>query len=263
MFYMETRYEGENGEVDLELVNTYYTGNNEATHGILDTLYAWHLRDPVDSFETNRNDVIYSYQANRNPFIDHPEYANYIWGGESPSSIANPTTVSATANSSSEIGLTWTDNSNSNNVLLAWNSANTFGTPTNGSTYAAGNSITGGGTVLQYSGTDSYTHSSLTSNTAYYYKVWSYDGSNYSSGVTANATTSATGTQTLTYGWEDGGTNMGTYGNVSASSAISTSEKNAGSNGYNLIESPLSGTPQIYVAYITGLSANDQVTASV
>lgn len=263
MFYMETRYEGENGEVDLELVNTYYTGNNEATHGILDTLYAWHLRDPVDSFETNRNDVIYSYQANRNPFIDHPEYANYIWGGESPSSIANPTTVSTTANSSSEIGLTWTDNSNSNNVLLAWNSANTFGTPTNGSTYAAENSITGGGTVLQYSGTDSYTHSSLTSNTAYYYKVWSYDGSSYSSGVMANATTSASGTQTLTYGWEDGGTNMGTSGNVSASTAISTSEKNSGSNGYNLIESPLSGTPQIYVAYITGLSANDQVTASV
>jgi hypothetical protein len=56
---------------------------------------------------------------------------------------------------------------------------------------------------------------------------------------------------------------MGTSGNVSASTAISTSEKNSGSNGYNLIESPLSGTPQIYVAYITGLSANDQVTASV
>ena len=110
------------------------------------------------------------------------------WDGYSPG-VADPSSISATVNSTTQISLTWTDNANSNNVLLAFNSANTFGTPTNGSTYAADASITGGGTVLQYSGTDSYTHSSLTSNTAYYYKVWSYDGSSYSSGVTANGTT--------------------------------------------------------------------------
>ena len=51
------------------------------------------------------------------------------------------------------------------------------------------NSISGGGTILQYSSTDSYSHTGLTSNTTYYYKAWSYDGSNYSSGATANGTT--------------------------------------------------------------------------
>mgnify|MGYP002832434256 CR=1 FL=1 len=43
--------------------------------------------------------------------------------------------------------------------------------------------------MLQYNSTDSYSHTGLTSNTAYYYKSWSYDGSNYSSGTTANGTT--------------------------------------------------------------------------
>ena len=37
--------------------------------------------DPVDAFEMRRNDVIYeSYQFNRNPFVDHPEWATEIWG---------------------------------------------------------------------------------------------------------------------------------------------------------------------------------------
>jgi hypothetical protein len=105
------------------------------------------------------------------------------------SSVGNPTSLSASVQSSSQIDMSWTDNSNSDNVLLAWNSTSTFGTPTNGQTYSADDAISGGGTVLQYSGTDSYSHTSLSGNTAYYYKAWSYDGSNYSSGATTDATT--------------------------------------------------------------------------
>jgi endonuclease I len=33
----------------------------------------WHLEDPVDTFESNRNQVLYQYQGNRNPFIDREE----------------------------------------------------------------------------------------------------------------------------------------------------------------------------------------------
>ena len=72
---------------------------------------------------------------------------------------------------------------------MAFNTVNTFGTPTNGATYAAGNAITGGGTVLQYSTAASFNHTGLTANTHYYYKIWSYDGSTYSLGSTANAIT--------------------------------------------------------------------------
>ncbi|MDO9628296.1 MAG: endonuclease, partial [Acholeplasmataceae bacterium] len=62
---------------NLNLVNTppamYQMGK-------LDVLLKWHLQDPVDDFERNRNDVIYGIQNNRNPFIDYPEFVEKIWG---------------------------------------------------------------------------------------------------------------------------------------------------------------------------------------
>ncbi|NOZ46475.1 MAG: T9SS type A sorting domain-containing protein, partial [Chlorobi bacterium] len=78
MFYMSVRYEGDNSEPDLELVNAVGTSGPE--FGNLATLLNWNEQDPVDEFESHRNEVIYSYQHNRNPFIDHPEYAALIWG---------------------------------------------------------------------------------------------------------------------------------------------------------------------------------------
>lgn len=81
IFYMATRYEGENGEPDLEMVDYIPADNNtaEPIHAKLSDLLAWNLLDTVDSFERNRNEVVFGYQHNRNPFIDHPEYATYIW----------------------------------------------------------------------------------------------------------------------------------------------------------------------------------------
>lgn len=43
----------------------------------------WSANDPVDDKETKRNDVIYKYQHNRNPFVDYPELADHIWGSKS------------------------------------------------------------------------------------------------------------------------------------------------------------------------------------
>lgn len=39
----------------------------------------WHDLDPVDEWEKGRNERVYGYQKNRNPFIDHPEAAHAIW----------------------------------------------------------------------------------------------------------------------------------------------------------------------------------------
>lgn len=48
----------------------------------IELLLKWHRQDPVSSKETNRNDAVYAAQGNRNPFIDHPELAEYIWGNK-------------------------------------------------------------------------------------------------------------------------------------------------------------------------------------
>jgi len=82
IFYMATRYEGENGEPDLEIVDYVDSSPNyQPLHGKLSDLYRWHLQDTVSNWERRRNDIIYSdYQGNRNPFIDHPEFVDKIWG---------------------------------------------------------------------------------------------------------------------------------------------------------------------------------------
>ena len=43
----------------------------------------WHLQHPNTARDLRRNDVVYTNQGNRNPFVDHPEYACKIWGGTS------------------------------------------------------------------------------------------------------------------------------------------------------------------------------------
>ncbi|WP_019038777.1 endonuclease [Psychroflexus tropicus] len=48
--------------------------------GDLQTLLQWHEEDPVDDYEMNRNNIVYAWQNNRNPFIDYPELVDYIWG---------------------------------------------------------------------------------------------------------------------------------------------------------------------------------------
>lgn len=46
----------------------------------IDVLLKWHRQDPVSRKEIDRNEAVYAKQGNRNPFIDHPEMAEYIWG---------------------------------------------------------------------------------------------------------------------------------------------------------------------------------------
>ena len=85
IFYMHTRYSG-NGEPNLNIVDFTPTFPNSQM-GKLSTLLAWNELDPVDAFERRRNDVIYGWQNNRNPFVDYPELANRIWGEAQPNSV--------------------------------------------------------------------------------------------------------------------------------------------------------------------------------
>ncbi len=78
LFYMAVRYEGGDGWNDLEMSST--VGSSSSMIGDLEVLLAWNDQDPVDAFEMRRNDRIHAaWQGNRNPFVDHPEWADAIW----------------------------------------------------------------------------------------------------------------------------------------------------------------------------------------
>jgi endonuclease I len=80
IFYMAIRYEGGDGWPDLE-VNDSVSNGTAPRLGRLSVLRQWNSQDPPDSFEKRRNQVIFdSYQHNRNPFIDHPEWVASIFG---------------------------------------------------------------------------------------------------------------------------------------------------------------------------------------
>jgi hypothetical protein len=100
---------------------------------------------------------------------------------------ADPAFFSASAVSSSQVNLSFSTNPANNNVVIIWNNTGSFTTPT-GAPPAPGNSFAGG--TLLYNGTSSpQSHTGLFGSTTYYYKAFSYNGINYSPGLTANATT--------------------------------------------------------------------------
>ncbi len=79
-FYMAVRFIG------LNVVNgdasEYNATNPSGNIGDLATLLSWNTSDSRDDFEMNRNNYIQTWQHNRNPFIDYPLLANYIFGSQ-------------------------------------------------------------------------------------------------------------------------------------------------------------------------------------
>lgn len=77
-FYMAACYNDRiaNWDSDMLAGNSYPAFKTWA----VDLLLKWHRQDPVSAKEIDRNDAVYGYQHNRNPFIDHPELAEYVWG---------------------------------------------------------------------------------------------------------------------------------------------------------------------------------------
>ncbi|MEO9953165.1 endonuclease [Nonlabens sp.] len=76
LFYMDLRYN------NLAMVNGNPANTTRGQIGDLATLIQWHRNDPPDDFEMNRNNVIYTWQNNRNPFIDNPELVELIYGND-------------------------------------------------------------------------------------------------------------------------------------------------------------------------------------
>ena len=103
--------------------------------------------------------------------------------------VTPPSGFMAKATSTSQVTLSWKKNAASNNVMVAYSTTNTFGVPSG--TYSAGNSISGGGTVI-YNGTGtSFSQTTgLNPATTYYYMAWSVTAAPlYSAGSGSNVTT--------------------------------------------------------------------------
>lgn len=74
-------------------------------------LMKWHRQDPVSQKEIDRNNAVSKYQKNRNPFIDHPELAEFIWGDKNsqgwvPGGIVDPVITSPVDGKTFDLGVT-------------------------------------------------------------------------------------------------------------------------------------------------------------
>jgi hypothetical protein len=104
--------------------------------------------------------------------------------------VCNPTNLTATAVSGNQLNLAWTQNLSGDPVMLVYNTTNSFGAPVNGTVYTAGNVLPGGGTVIYRGAGTTFPHTGLTPSTTYYYRAYSYDGSNnYSTPTAASGAT--------------------------------------------------------------------------
>ena len=117
---------------------------------------------------------------------------NIVLTGTAAGGVENPSVTGGTVGTTSN-ALNWDLNGNSDDVLLAYKMTDDIGSPTDGKIYSVSDTIKNAGTgatVLYVGSNTTYTHTPLTPNTTYYYKLFSVDGStNYSSGISGTLTT--------------------------------------------------------------------------
>ena len=122
-FYMVVRYMDRVGSWTKTEGSAVFTNSSykHLTPWAISQLLEWHRNDPVSTLESNRNEAVYGIQHNRNPFIDHPELAEYLWGNQTGyawtggttntptlSSPANGSTINVGTNTGSEVSKTVT-----------------------------------------------------------------------------------------------------------------------------------------------------------
>ncbi|ROI00423.1 endonuclease [Chryseobacterium daecheongense] len=133
IFYFVTRYQSK--------LSTFTTGNmlgNSTFPGLqtweLNVLLAWHNQDPVSQAEINRNNASYTFQGNRNPFIDNPNYVNLIWGSGSGSGTTDPGTTNPPTNCGNETFETIPSASSSSYLTRTWTNGGVTWTATDART---------------------------------------------------------------------------------------------------------------------------------
>jgi endonuclease I len=116
-FYFVTRYEDQ-----ISAWSSYPMFDGSTDKAIADPflniLITWHQNDPVSQKEIDRNNnIFYSHQGNRNPFVDNPNYVNLIWSAETDTEApSDPTNLIANNPTDNSIDLSW--NASTDNVAV-------------------------------------------------------------------------------------------------------------------------------------------------
>lgn len=178
------------------------------TMGNLETLIKWNIEHPVTDREKNRNEGAEYLQGNRNPFVDHPEYACKIWGAVN-SNIANMCSNASYPSVSHTAGIREDDGYNIASVN------------TTSKTLAVGDSVNFLPFVDgEFNASVSWSLSDYTVASSIY-----YGRSTYTNGVTITALAEGTTTLTLTYEYDDNGDTK------TATATVAITVSNSGSGG--------------------------------
>ncbi len=251
-FYMATRYEnliggweGFTTESDAVLNGTSYPAYEP---WMVAMLLDWHNNDPVSQKEIDRNETIFGIQANRNPFIDHPEYAGLIWGCGTTDTQApsNPSNLSASNTTSNSTTLNWSassDNVGVSGYFIYQNGVNI-------------GSVNGNAAVVN----------SLNASTTYSYYVSAFDAAGNESGNSNSiSVTTSAGADTQA---PSNPSNLTASNTTQTSTNLnwSASSDNVGVSGYNVYQDGLavafaSGTSQTLSSLSSGTTYNFYVTA--
>ncbi|GGH39247.1 hypothetical protein IA57_01050 [Mangrovimonas yunxiaonensis] len=108
LLYFAVRYEDQIASWNHTMLNG--TSDQVFSDWFLDVLLDWHYNiDPVDQQEIDRNHAAYNFQGNANPFVDHPEWVNAIWGDLTPDTTAPtaPTNLAASNPTDTSVDLSW------------------------------------------------------------------------------------------------------------------------------------------------------------
>lgn len=126
IMYVSVRYYSE----DNSWSTSGMTNKSELLPWAVTMLLRWHADDPVSAKEIARNEAVYGIQGNRNPFVDHPEYAARIWAPNTSYNITasvyplNSGTVDGAGSYSAGQSCTLTATPNSGYTFLNWTKNN-------------------------------------------------------------------------------------------------------------------------------------------
>lgn len=237
IFYFVTRYESKlpaftSGGI---LGATAYPGLQTWE---LNVLLAWHHADPVSQAEINRNNASYTFQGNRNPFIDHPEYVAAIWEGSSDTTA--PSVPSSLVSS----------NITSTSATVSWNASKD-------NVGVTGYKVFKNGTQVGTSGTTTFNLTGLTASTNYSITVQAYDAAGNSTANSAALLLTTLSAADIAAPSAPTGLTSSNVTSASATVSWAASTDNVNVTGYKIFKNGVQIGSSTTTSYsLTGLTAS-------